>query len=147
MVYVFWLTLLLILLAILIVKFVDCVSPIVSDAITNTIKRTVQKYAPQPQQPKVFYNVIEKKEQPVIQVISVEDKPVPKKEDSTAPKPIPCPTQHKKMVELPAEECEESEEESEETSETTETETRSLTSVISDCEDVAIDFLKQLMKG
>lgn len=149
MVYVFWLTLLLILLAILIVKFVDCISPVISDAITNTIKRTVQKYAPQPQQPKVFYNVIEKKEQPVIQVISVEDKPVPKKEDNnTTPKSIPCPTQHKKMIELPAEECEESEEEEyEETSETSETETQSLTSIVHECEDVAVDVIKQLIKG
>lgn len=92
--------------------------------------------------------MIEKKEQPVIHVISVEDKPAPKKEDNpvTAPKPIPCPTQHKKMIELPVEECEESEEEeSEETSETSET--HSLTSIISDCEDIAVDVLKQLIKG
>lgn len=63
MVYIFWILLLLILLAILIVKFVDFIAPIISNAATNAIKRTVQKYAPQP---KVIYNVIEKKEPPVV---------------------------------------------------------------------------------
>lgn len=62
MVYVFWLTLLLILLAILIVKFVDFISPIISDACTSVIKRTVQKYSPKPLPPKVIYNVVEKKQ-------------------------------------------------------------------------------------
>lgn len=85
--------------------------------------------------------MIEKKEQPVIQVISVEDKPVPKKDDNT-PKPIPRPTPHKEMIELPAEECEESEEECEETSES---EQSSVTSIINGCEEVA-NILNQLMK-
>ena len=62
MVYVFWLTLLLILLAILIVKFVDFVTPIISDACTAAIKKTVQKYSPKPLPPKVIYNVVEKKQ-------------------------------------------------------------------------------------
>lgn len=67
MVYVFWLTLLLILLAILIVKFVDFVTPIISDACTAAIKKTVQKYSPKPLPPKVIYNVVEKKQQPIQQ--------------------------------------------------------------------------------
>ena len=62
MVYVFWLTLLLILLAILIVKFVDFITPIISDACTAVIKKTVQKYSPKPLPPKVIYNVVEKKQ-------------------------------------------------------------------------------------
>lgn len=62
MVYVFWLTLLLILLAILIVKFVDFITPIISDACTTAIKKTVQKYSPKPLPPKVIYNVVEKKQ-------------------------------------------------------------------------------------
>ena len=65
MLYLFWLSLLLILLAILIVKFIDFISPIICDAATSVIKKTIQKYSPKPQPPKIIYNVVEKKEQPV----------------------------------------------------------------------------------
>ena len=80
MLYLFWLSLLLILLAILIVKFIDFISPIICDATTSIIKKTIQKYSPKPQPPKIIYNVVEKKEQPVqqyhIQLIA----PVPSSE-------------------------------------------------------------------
>lgn len=67
MIYLFWLSLLLILLAILIVKFIDFISPIICDAATSIIKKTIQKYSPKPQPPKIIYNVVEKKEQPIQQ--------------------------------------------------------------------------------
>lgn len=106
MVYVFWLTLLLILLAILIVKFVDFVTPIISDACTAVIKKTVQKYSPKPLPPKVIYNVVEKKQQPIqqyhIQLLVPADEAATllSQSDSSsandAKKPMPEPQNEKK---------------------------------------------------
>lgn len=123
MVYVFWLTLLLILLAILIVKFVDFISPIISDACTSAIKRTVQKYSPKPLPPKVIYNVVEKKQQPIQQYhiqllvpandVQCTDDKVEHIEPSKKSVPKPQQVEKKEKLELPieeTEECEESEE-------------------------------------
>lgn len=111
MVYLFWLSLLLILLAILIVKFIDFISPIICDAATSIIKKTIQKYSPKPQPPKIIYNVVEKKEQPVqqyhIQLIAPVPSPQPKPEKLEEPE-----TQEE------IEECEEIEEYTEESSTT-----------------------------
>ena len=105
MVYVFWLTLLLILLAILIVKFVDFVTPIISDACTAAIKKTVQKYSPKPLPPKVIYNVVEKKQQPIqqyrIQLLMPADATTllsqsDSSSDNDAKKPMPEPQKEKK---------------------------------------------------
>lgn len=109
MIYLFWLSLLLILLAILIVKFIDFISPIIRDAATSVIKKTIQKYSPKPQPPKIIYNVVEKKEQPVqqyhIQLIA----PVPSSESK--------PEKHEENIEK-SEECEEIEEYTEDSSTT-----------------------------
>lgn len=109
MLYLFWLSLLLILLAILIVKFIDFISPIICDAATSVIKKTIQKYSPKPQPPKIIYNVVEKKEQPVqqyhIQLIA----PAPSSESK--------PEKHEENVEK-TEEYEEVEEYTEDSSTT-----------------------------
>lgn len=115
MIYLFWLSLLLILLAILIVKFIDFISPIICDAAASVIKKTIQKYSPKPQPPKIIYNVVEKKEQPVqqyhIQLIA----PVP----STQPKPEKAEKPEKIVEENEeVEECEEIEEYTEDSSTT-----------------------------
>ena len=105
MVYVFWLTLLLILLAILIVKFIDFVTPIISDACTAAIKKTVQKYSPKPLPPKVIYNVVEKKQQPIQQyhiqlLVPANATTLLSQSDSSsandAKKPMPEPQKEKK---------------------------------------------------
>ena len=113
MIYLFWLSLLLVLLAILIVKFIDFISPIICDAATSIIKKTIQKYSPKPQPPKIIYNVVEKKEQPVqqyhIQLIA----PVP----SSQPKPEKL---EESETQEEIEECEEYTEESSTTSSSSE---------------------------
>lgn len=125
MIYVFWLTLLLILLAILIVKFVDFISPIISDACTSAIKRTVQKYSPKPLPPKVIYNVVEKKQQPIQQyhiqllmpadITQNADDKVEHTEPSKKAVPKPQQVEKKEKLELPIEETEECEESGEST--------------------------------
>ena len=126
MLYLFWLSLLLILLAILIVKFIDFISPIICDAATSVIKKTIQKYSPKPQPPKIIYNVVEKKEQPVqqyhIQLIA----PVPSS-DSKPEKP----EKHEENVEK-TEEYEEVEEYTEDSSTTSSTSSSSSSSEYSE---------------
>lgn len=116
MIYLFWLSLLLILLAILIVKFIDFISPIICDAATSVIKKTIQKYSPKPQPPKIIYNVVEKKEQPVqqyhIQLIA----PVPSSES----KPEKPEKLEESETQEEIEECEEYTEESSTTSSSSE---------------------------
>lgn len=113
MLYLFWLSLLLILLAILIVKFIDFISPIICDAATSVIKKTIQKYSPKPQPPKIIYNVIEKKEQPVqqyhIQLIAPEPPKSEKSEEPVKPVKLEKPTKREENIEK-SEEYEESEE-------------------------------------
>lgn len=113
MLYLFWLSLLLILLAILIVKFIDFISPIICDAATSVIKKTIQKYSPKPQPPKIIYNVVEKKEQPVqqyhIQLIAPEPPKSEKSEEPVKPVKLVKPTKREENIEK-SEEYEESEE-------------------------------------
>lgn len=140
MVYLFWLSLLLVLLAILIVKFIDFISPIICDAATSAIKKTIQKYSPKPQPPKIIYNVVEKKEQPVqqyhIQLIAPEP---PKSEKSEKPvKPVKL-VKHEESIEKSeeyeeSEECEEIEEYTEDSTTSSDDEEEKQT--LKDCADL-----------
>lgn len=137
MLYLFWLSLLLILLAILIVKFIDFISPIICDAATSIIKKTIQKYSPKPQPPKIIYNVVEKKEQPVqqyhIQLIAPEP---PKSEKSEEPvKPTKREENIEKSEEYEeSEECEEIEEYTEDS--TTSSDDEEEKQVLEDCAEL-----------
>lgn len=140
MVYLFWLSLLLVLLAILIVKFIDFISPIICDAATSVIKKTIQKYSPKPQPPKIIYNVVEKKEQPVqqyhIQLIAPEPPKSEKSEEPVKPVKLVKPTKREENIEKSeeSEECEEIEEYTEDS--TTSSDDKEEKQALEDCADL-----------
>lgn len=141
MLYLFWLSLLLILLAILIVKFIDFISPIIRDAATSVIKKTIQKYSPKPQPPKIIYNVVEKKEQPVqqyhIQLIAPEPPKSEKSEEPVKPVKLEKPTKREENIEKSEEydeECEEIEEYTEDS--TTSSDNEEEKHVLEDCAEL-----------
>ena len=143
MLYLFWLSLLLILLAILIVKFIDFISPIICDAATSVIKKTIQKYSPKPQPPKIIYNVVEKKEQPVqqyhIQLIAPEPPKSEKSEEPVKPVKLVKPTKREESIEKSeeSEECEECEEIEEYTEDsTTSSDDEEEKQVLEDCAEL-----------
>lgn len=140
MIYLFWLSLLLILLAILIVKFIDFISPIICDAATSVIKKTIQKYSPKPQPPKIIYNVVEKKEQPVqqyhIQLIAPVPSTQSKSEKPEEPEKQAKPVKREENVEKSeeSEECEEIEEYTEDS--TTSSDDEEEKQVLEDCAEL-----------